>query len=191
MSKEDLKQVFLRKKNTFHYSIASLDGDTFSAAGKFDFVIPPSAYPEHQKSQYAIFKLKSLYVVAQGTGETTERVSGPLDHDLSCFYVRINGLGIQPTIATLQNQTIRGSNTFFIPNENAQDGLNSTEQYQRISGGKPSDYEVVCSNPTGTQVSVEVFDGESDGTLIPNAVATDAGVEYFTIINFSIELLDL
>jgi len=134
--------------------------------------------------------LKSLYVVAQGVGETTDRVSGSLDHDLSCFYVRINGLGIQPTMATLQNQTIRGSNTFFIPNENAQDGLVATEQYQRISGGKPSEYEVVCSNPTGTQVSVEVFDGESDGTLIPDGTPND-GVEYFTIINFSIELLDL
>tara|TARA_R110002126_G_scaffold87473_2_gene210500 strand:- start:454 stop:1032 length:579 start_codon:yes stop_codon:yes gene_type:complete len=192
MSKEDLKQLWLRKKNTFHYSISSLDGELNAEAGKFDFMIPPSPYPEHQGSQYALFKLNSMYVINQNSRLTTDRVSGSLDQDLSCFYVSVNGLGIQPSMgSTIQNVRIRGTNTFFIPNENALDNLTNNNQYPRISGGKTStEYEVICSNPSGTSVSIQIFDGESGGAQINDGVE-DAGEEFFTVINFSIELLDV
>ena len=55
-----------------------------------------------------------------------------------------------------------------------------------MSGGQPADYDVVCSNPVGSAVNIQVFDGEGDGELIPNGNGT-----YDAIINFSIELLDL
>ena len=191
MSKEQLKQEFLRKKNTFHYSVCSADGATQTAVGKFDFVIPPSPYPEHQKSQYALLKIHSFYIISQGVSnpfQTNERVSASADFDVSCFYVRIDGLGIQPSLgSTIQTGNIRyGTNTFFIANDGAGADLRQSFQYQRISGGKPDDYEVVCSNPTGSSISVQVFDGESDGDLIPTG-----GGDYFSILNFSIELLDI
>lgn len=191
MSKEQLKQEFLRKKNTYHFSVCSADGVLNADVNNFDFVIPPFPYPEHQRSQYALFKLHSFYVITQNVSNPfapNERVSASADFDLSGFYVRFDGLGIQPSLgATIQNTAIRyGTNTFFVPNENAGADLTQSFQYQRVSGGKPDDYEVACSNPVGSNVNIKVFDAESAGDLIPNGGGT-----YDCIVNFSIELLDI
>tara|TARA_R110002110_G_scaffold3937_2_gene20467 strand:+ start:1710 stop:2288 length:579 start_codon:yes stop_codon:yes gene_type:complete len=191
MSKEQLRQDFLRKKNTFHYSVCSADGINNNDPNNFDFVIPPIGYTEHQGSQYALFKLHSFYIISQNVTNPInlgERVSASADFDLSCFYVRVDGLGIQPSLgSTIQNSAIRyGTNTFFVPNQNAGADLKQSFEYQRMSGGQPADYEVACSNPVGSAVNIQVFDGEGDGELIPNGNGT-----YDAIINFSIELLDL
>lgn len=191
MSKEELRQSFLRKKNTYHYSVCSADGITNQDVNNFDFVIPPFAYPEHQRSQYALFKLHSFYIITQGVSNPivpAERASASADFDLSGFYVRVDGLGIQPSLgSTIQNSSIRyGTNTFFVPNPNAGADLTQSFQYQRISGGQPADYEVACSNPVGSAVNIKVFDAESDGDLTPIGNGN-----YDAIINFSIELLDL
>ena len=168
MSKEQLRQDFLRKKNTFHYSVCSADGINSSNPNSFDF-----------------------YIISQNVTNPInlgERVSGSADFDLSCFYVRVDGLGIQPSLgSTIQNSAIRyGTNTFFVPNQNAGADLKQSFEYQRMSGGQPADYDVVCSNPVGSAVNIQVFDGEGAGELIPNGNGT-----YDAIINFSIELLDL
>mgnify|MGYP003142845452 CR=1 FL=1 len=191
MSKEQLKQEFLRKKNTYHYSVCSADGITSRDVNNFDFIIPPFSYPEHQRSQYALFKLESFYMITQGVSSPivpAERASNSADFDLSGFYVRIDGLGIQPSLgSTIQNSAIRyGTNTFFVPNMGALSDLTQSFQYQRISGGKPADYEVACSNPVGSQVNIKVFDAEGAGELTP---VGNGGFD--AIINFSIELLDL
>ena len=58
-----LKREYLRKRNTISFAINSNEGSTKDGIGDFDFLIPPSTYPEHQKSQYALFKLKSFYII--------------------------------------------------------------------------------------------------------------------------------
>ena len=50
------------------------------------------------------------------------------------------------------------------------------------------DSEVSCSNPSGTMISVKVFDANEDGTRV---IGGDNSGGMNCIINFSIEMLDI
>ena len=192
MGKSDVMKEYLRKKNTYHYSVHNIDGiEGKVQTGDFNIRIPPMPFPEHQSSQYCLFKLDSMYVINQTRGAGQEdmtqqrRLSRSVEHDLSGFYVEINGLGIQPVIATIPGTTARPSgNSFFILNETAMADLDKSFQYSTNSGGHYHGDSVVCSNPVGAVMNVKIRDAFSANIL------TDNG-NLITVLNFSIEVLDV
>ena len=185
MLKKDLRQMYLRKRNTYNFSVDNLVGiEGKDEVGDFNIRIPPFSFPEHQASQYALFKLDSMYITRQGKTQAT-RVSQNLDVDLSGFYVEINGLGIRSVIATIPGIVpINNGVSFFILNETAMTDLQQSFQYSTNSGGKYQGESVVCSNPTGSVFNVKIRSAD-DGNII-----TDSE-DYISVLNFSIELLDL
>ena len=187
---EDLKREWLRKRNTQHFSVSSVDGEINRNVGNFDFLIPPFPYPELQRSQYGLFKLKSAYIIGQTkTADGNTRASNDNDEDIGAFYVEISGVGIQSSMgSTITNSRIRGTNQFFIPNKDALCDLGRSGIFQAVSGGMGDDSEVSCSNPSGTMISVKVYDAEGNGTSVIGG--NNTGDMNF-ILNFSIEMLDI
>tara|TARA_R110000803_G_scaffold40122_5_gene86469 strand:+ start:317 stop:901 length:585 start_codon:yes stop_codon:yes gene_type:complete len=186
--KKDMKQLYLRKKNTFRYSVNSADGEPTDSSGDFSFQIPPLAFT-NKDSQYCLFRLTSAYVVQDSIANAGKRASGTLNFDIPCLYVDVQGMGIAPNnTSTNLNGRIRGNNMFFIPNSGALCGLSGVlgnGEYQCISGGIYQGAEVVCSNPSAQKVRFRIYDGQLDNTIIPD----DADIQ--TILNFEIELLDI
>ena len=182
----DLKQLWLRKRNTNHYSVDSSDGeDGVDDPNHFRILIPPAAYPENQASQYGLFCLKSMWVIGQNVlpVAANTRCSGATTYDPSGFYVEINGLGIQP-IPNTSGGRVRGTNSFFVPNKyGSTDNVNSLS-YQVVSGGYNGDGEVSCGNPSGTMIEFKIFDVDT-GALMANSG------NYEVIVEFSIELLNI
>ena len=185
MLKKDLRQMYLRKRNTFNFSVVNLVGvEGNDEVGDFNIRIPPFAFPEHQSSQYALFKLDSVYITRQGKTQAT-RVSQNVDTDISGFYVEINGLGIRSVIATVPGIVpINNGVSFFILNETALTDLQQSFQYSMNSGGKYDGESVVCSNPSGTVFNIKIRSAD-DGNVIADSE------DYMSVVNFSIELLDL
>ena len=192
MGKSDVMKEYLRKKNTYHYSVHNIDGiEGKVQTGDFNIRIPPMPFPEHQSSQYCLFKLDSMYVINQTRGAGQEdmtqqrRLSRSVEHDLSGFYVEINGLGIRSVIATVPGIVpINNGVSFFILNETALTDLQQSFQYSMNSGGKYDGESVVCSNPTGTVINIKIRTAD-DGNVIADSE------DYMSVVNFSIELLDL
>ena len=185
MVKKDLRQMYLRKRNTFNFSVDNLVGvEGKDDVGDFNIRFPPFSFPEHQSSQYALFKLDSVYITRQGkTGPT--RVSQNADHDLSGFYVDINGLGINSVIATVPGIVPNNNGvSFFILNETALTDLQQSFQYSMNSGGQYKGESVVCSNPSGTVFNIKIRDADTGNIITDSA-------DYMSVVNFSIELLDL
>ena len=183
--KEDLKQMYMRKKNTYNYSLDNIAGiEGKNDSGDFNIRIPPMAFPNNQSSQYAIFKLNSFYVLEK-TEVLADRLSGNVNFDISAFYVEISGIGIQSVIATLPGTTARPSGvSFFIVNETSMADLGNSNQYYRNAGGVYQGESVVCSNPTGAVINVKVRDAATGNVVADNQ-------NLISVINFSIELLDL
>jgi len=182
------KREYLRKKNTLSFSVNSGDGTPKNEIGNFEFLIPPASYPEHQKSQYGLFKLKSYYIINQTKTDRVKYTANGIDNDISGFYVQISGMGIAPLIATATNERLRmATNQFPIFNKTALADLTGEETnsyFTGICGGEYNGDSVACSNPMGTQVSVKVFN-MFDGTPITDNVELEA------VLTFDIELLDL
>ena len=185
MLKKDLRQMYLRKRNTFNFSVDNLVGvEGKDEVGNFNIRLPPFTFPEHQSSQYALFKLDSVYITRQGKTQAT-RVSQNVDTDISGFYVEINGLGIRSVIATVPGIVpINNGVSFFILNETALTDLQQSFQYSMNSGGKYDGESVVCSNPSGTVFNIKIRSAD-DGNVIADSE------DYMSVVNFSIELLDL
>ena len=180
----DLKQEYLRKRNTISFSVNSADGVNFDDIGDFEIQIPPSSYPEHQRSQYGLFTLRSFYIIendlanfVQNTGNALVPVSG--------FIVEISGLGLNPTLFTTGTQAnLRGTNQFPILNKTAvSNEVNANGQIPVVMGGQYDGGSVACSNPMGTSFKVRVYD-MVNGTIIPN------NNNLISNLQFEIELLD-
>lgn len=183
--KKDMKQLYLRKKNTFRYSVASTDGEDFNDSGDFNIQIPPLAFT-NKDSQYCLFRLTSCYIFQQAHANAGERASNSLGHDIQGIYVDVQGMGIAPNnTSTNLNVAIRGNNMFFIPNKDAYTKLNNNDMYQAVSGGMYEGSDVVCSNPSGQKVRFRIYNANADNTIINN----DADI--ITIVNFEVELLDI
>ena len=89
------KREYLRKKNTLSFSVNSGDGTPKNEIGNFEFLIPPASYPEHQKSQYGLFKLKSYYIINQSKTDRIKYLAANGDECyISGFNVQISVLGI-------------------------------------------------------------------------------------------------
>lgn len=183
--KEDLRQLYMRKKNTINYSIDNIAGiEGKNDSGDFNIRIPPMPYPNNQSSQYGLFTLNSVYIMEK-TEALADRLSNNVNFDLSAFYVEISGIGIQSVVATLPGTTARPSGTsFFILNETSMADLGNSNQYSRNAGGLYHGESVVCSNPTGAVINVKIRDA-STGLLVQD------NANLISVVNFSIELLDL
>jgi hypothetical protein len=183
--KKDMKQLYLRKKNTFRYSVASMDGEDKNDSGDFDFQIPPLNFT-NKDSQYCLFRLISCYIAQTEHANAGERASNSLDHDITGIYVDVQGMGIAPNnTSTNLNGRIRGNNMFYIPNKEAYTNLGTTDLYQAVSGGIYEGSQVVCSNPSGQKVRFRIYNANAEDTLIPD----DADI--ITFLNFEVELLDI
>mgnify|MGYP003112632362 CR=1 FL=1 len=183
--KEDLRQLYMRKKNTINYSLDNVAGiEGKNDSGDFSIRIPPMAFPNYQSSQYALFTLNSVYVLEK-TEALADRLSNNVNFDISAFYVEISGIGINSVVATLPGTTARPSGvSFFIVNETSMADLGNSNQYSRNAGGLYHGESVVCSNPTGAVINVKIRDA-STGLLVPD------NANLISVVNFSIELLDL
>jgi hypothetical protein len=185
--KKDMKQLYLRKKNTFRYSIKSSDGNTKDNSGEFNFQIPP-LNGTNKDSQYCLFRFNSFYTMNEECANAGDRPSNSLQYDIPAFFVEINGLGLSPNnFNTNLNARLRGSNIFFIQNTlglTNDNGLLGNGDYQVLCGGEYEKSEVVCSNPSGTSINVIVRDALTDA-IIPNSV------DIVSVLNFEIELLDI
>ena len=94
--------------------------------------------------------------------------------------MELNGIGIRPqNYNTNLNENLRGSKSFMVLNPNG--NRRKTDFDNRVNSGQELNIECVCSNPTGSNISVKVY-GLSDGELI-----TDQAMD--SVINFKIELL--
>tara|TARA_R100000231_G_C5310027_1_gene160127 strand:+ start:464 stop:1045 length:582 start_codon:yes stop_codon:yes gene_type:complete len=183
-----IKREYLRKKNTLNFSFNSGGGEPKNEIGNFEFLIPPASYPEHQKSQYGLFTLRSFYIINQTDTERVEYTDANGQKcDISGFYIQINGLGIAPLMSTGTNGRLRmATNQFPIMNKTAQaylDGEGTNSYFTGICGGEYTGSSIACSNPMGTNISVKVLD-MFDGSQIADNVELEA------VITFDIELLD-
>lgn len=185
--KKDMKQLYLRKKNTFRFSLKSSDGITKEDSGNFNFLIPP-LNGTNKDTPYCLFKLISFYTMNEECANANERPSGSLDYDIPAFYVEVGGIGIAPSNTTTnRNQQLRGNNIFFINNKDAltnDNGVLGNGDYQAICGGEYNKDETICSNPSGSMIEFKVYDALLD-TLLANSV------DIVSIVNFEIELLDI
>ena len=185
-----------RLRNTYHYSIQSksvANTGIRATPGRFSFVIPPYPYPEHQGSQEGIFKLKGFWILNQGGSTDAQRVSGDLAYDVSAFKIRIQGLGLrsnmfnstESTIAGVTTKRLENSKEFIVINRYANVDSNAADRdkFDAVSGNDEMSYDVLVSNPAGTQVIVDVFNVD-DNSKIP-----DGSGAYYSQLEFSIELL--
>ena len=184
-----------RLRNTYHYSIQSnaLDNSGITnTPGLFSFTIPPYPYPEHQGSQEGIFKMKGFWILNQGGGANNERVSGDMAYDVSGFKLKIGGLGLRSNMFSSTDSTIGGVRTRRLENgkefavinryANIDSDQADRDPFDMVSGNDEMDYQILVSNPAGTQVSVEVKNMDEN-------IRIPTGIGYYSQLEFSIELL--
>ena len=199
-----------RVRNTYHYVINSRKGQGPAGQNvthRFGMDLPPFPYPEHQGSQIGIFKLNSFHVCHC---DEIDRVPMPQGGglfkfgDTSGFYVIINGLGLRGQVfSNAKSNPVHGAgvgnaavpavlnqmNSFWIPNKYGKKKLvYSTDadapaggDFNVLSGGY-SKKEVICSNPAGSRISVEVIDADT-------GVAISDDSDLYCVLDFSIEVI--
>jgi len=183
---KELQQNYLSKLNTYNYQVVSASNDS----NKFDLQIPPFPLPTHQQSNLAIFKLKEFWICNQGD-VAAERPGGLITQDVSGFCVRFSGLGFRGTNFTnLSNKEVPEYKTplptaeFMVINKYASLDRSATAQRSSIQANSGSDtlnQEVVCSNPSGTFISIEVIDLDDQNIIIPDG--------FYIAIRFEVEVL--
>lgn len=182
---KESNQYYRSKLNTYSFNLVSATDTT----GKCTINIPPFPLPTHQASSLAIFKLKEFYICGQDD-TAGERAGGLLTKDLSGFIVRFSGLGLRGTnfsnammdALTYQNPT--PSPDFIVINKYGaldRSGTDVRDSLQVNSGNGYLTQEVVCSNPTGTSLEIEVRDLD-DQEIIINA-------NYFFYVRFEVEVI--
>jgi hypothetical protein len=195
-----LLEKYQRVRNTFSYSIQSSQGNerndfTGDEIGSFQVEIPPYPFPENQQSKLGIFTLESFYFTSQGiddyvSGGVNGLPANSLD-DISGFYVEINGLGLRPQLYTTNRiGNLRSNKMFPIMNQYGRirrfsDGADPpvyTNDFARVNSGGECGKEVICSNPSGSVLQVNVYSMD-DGEIISDQAGLDS------IINFKIEML--
>ena len=141
MSKEVSQQVldYYRLRNTYSFSVESTCGDLGNGInddpGNFDVLIPPFPFPDHNRSQRAIFTLKEFWVINQGNLDA-ERVSADGDFDPSGFVVQVNGLGMNNGYGQSINCKLRSAPVFTVINKN----VRSLDTDAQIGGTGASDF---------------------------------------------------
>ena len=200
---KETQTYYDRVRNTYHYVINSRKGPNQSGKNtlnSFEMEIPPFPFPEHQGSQIGILKVNSFYIcnndkndrIPEPQGGGAEKVG-----DSSGFYVILSviglrgqkksnaksnpvhagGAGVVPTPSNLFQM-----NSFWIPNNHGKRNIEETSgQFNVLSGGY-SGKEVICSNPAGSTLRVEVIDADT-------GVRIDSNIELYAVLDFSIEVV--
>ena len=185
---KEQQSFYLRELNTYHYSVSSRNATGPSkVAGLFEFNIPNYAYPTHQNSSIGLFKLKEFWIVNQGSTAGT-RASGVLTSDISAFTLVISGLGTRGMLfsntgASTITNTLNPSLKIEVINKYGNTETNDMKILQIVSGSNDTEFDFICSNPSGQHISIQVLNAET-GAQIPN------GTDYFSMINFDIEVID-
>lgn len=177
-----LEEFVDRTRSTYTYTFESTCGNDDigkDKLGAFDFDIPPFAFPEHNSSKRAIFTLHSFYI---GHQTATERASNSTTNDIDGFYVLLNGIGFSANNYTETKACGSLCNAFSVFNSLAQTDLTNSNNYYRISGGEYKGPPLLCSNPTGTHVVVDVYK-MIDGERVPQ------NTNLCSVIHFSIQIL--
>lgn len=174
-----------RLRNTRTFTFDSECGDESGGnngyLGNFDCAIPPNPYPQDVIASRAIFKLKSFYIAGQSS---TERASGNINADDSGYFIEINGLGLNQGIVSQAKSCSIKAQAFPIYNKDGGVLNDTTNIYQRISGGEYHGDDVLCSNPYGTIINVKVISmDDPDGDVLQD------NNDLYSFITFSIELI--
>tara|TARA_R110000737_G_scaffold129543_2_gene161806 strand:- start:294 stop:863 length:570 start_codon:yes stop_codon:yes gene_type:complete len=168
-----------RIRNTYYYTIESDQGDPADDLGDFQIIIPPFPYPEHQGSQMGILKITGFHI----TGQTDAQRVPAVGYDTSGFYVIMSGIGLRgQTFLNTKSSSLRAQRTFFVPNTYGTGSTSKSTTYNRLSGSSDLSQVVMCSNPAGTSIRVEVIDIDTGVKVVENA-------NLQSIIEFSIELV--
>ena len=158
------------KLNTYTFTIVS----GVNTSDKLNLQLPPFPLPTHQRSSLAILKLKEFWVFGQDCNNGTERASGDLTADISGFIVSLKGIGLRGTnLNNLQDQggSILPTTDFVVINKYANVDLvggTAPNERQRCSGNSDLTQEVVCSNPTGTSITIEVRNLDTNNLITPD-----------------------
>lgn len=207
MSKETQK-YYERVRNTYHYVINSRKGTGGeNITSRFGMDLPPFPYPEHQGSQIGIFKLNSFHICNQ---DEVDRIPMPQgaglmkEGDSSGFYVIINGIGLRSQVfSNAKSNPVHGGgagnpavpsdlfqmNSFWIPNTYGKRNIVFSDDedapasgnFNVLSGGY-SGKEVICSNPAGSRLNVEVIDADT-------GVVIQSDSDLYCVLDFSIEVI--
>jgi hypothetical protein len=170
-----LKREYLRKRNTISFSVNSSDGDTKNEVANFDFLIPPAPYPEHQKSQYGLFKLRSWYVINQ---TDTDRITTQSGTSSGIGSVQLQFVGSDFTDGTYTNISCvtTGSGTGATFNVVVTDGeVASLELVNKGSGYAVGDEIDFTNIGEGEGLTINI-------TALSVAVENDVG-GFYVIIN--------
>lgn len=168
-----------RVRNTYYYTIESDQGNPEDDLGDFEITIPPFPYPEHQGSQLGILKITGFHILGQ---TDTQRIPAS-GYDTSGFYVIISGVGLRgQSFMNTKSASLRQQRAFFVPNLYGTGSTSKATTYNRISGSNELNQVVLCSNPAGTSLRVEVLDIDTGNKIVDNAVLQ-------SVIEFSIELV--
>ena len=190
---KEQESFYQRQLNTYHYQVASRNAmGPKRSPGLFEFDIPNFSFPTHQASHIAIFRLKDFWVVNQGS-KATNRASGSTSEDISAFTLNIQGLGTRGMIFSNTGPEKRADGNdnqlplnpsckIEIVNKYGQIDTGGILGLQVVSGSDDTDFEFICSNPSGQHISVQVINAET-GVQIPT------GEEYFSVIRFDIEVV--
>ena len=206
MSNFTLKEqdsYYERIRNTYHYVVNSRKGRIGeNNIYNFEMDLPPFPYPEHQGSQLGIFKLNSFHICNQDEIDRIPMPQGdsPMYGDSSGFYVIINGIGLRGQIFSnaKSNPVHAGGagvgpvpsalfqmNSFWIPNTFGKRHIvtadDASGNFNVLSGGY-SKKEVICSNPAGSKLNVEVIDADTGERI-------DGDIELYAVLDFSIEVI--
>ena len=193
MSKEVSQQVldYYRLRNTYSFSVESTCGDLGNGInddpGNFDVLIPPFPFPDHNRSQRAIFTLKEFWVINQGNLDA-ERVSADGDFDPSGFVVQVNGLGMNNGYGQSINCKLRSAPVFTVINKYAtivRTTLGADALLQRNAGGEYYGGSRLCSNPVGSMINVNVRSLDTDAQIGGTGAS-----DFRSLMVFTIELLD-
>ena len=170
---KEVNQYYRTKLNTYNFNIISAP----ETSQRLSVKIPPFPLPTHQRSSLAIFKLKEFWICGQDN-TAGERAGGVVTNDISGFCVRFKGLGLRGTnFSNLSNtldpdyETPKPTQEFLVINRyGALDngGGTARDSYQVNSGNGDLSQEVVCSNPTGTELIIEVVDLDDQQPIIPD-----------------------
>ena len=198
---KETQTYYDRVRNTYHYVINSRKGDAgANNLSNFEMDIPAFPFPEHQGSQIGILKVNSFFIC---NNDKTDRLPEPQGGgaekvgDVSGFYVILSGIGLRGQVySNAKSNPVHGGgvgnaavpsalfqmNSFWIPNTHGKRNIEETSgQFNVLSGGY-SGKEVICGNPAGNKLRVQVIDADRGETVHEN-------LDLYAVLDFSIEVV--
>ena len=178
---ESLKEKVNRVRNTYYYTIDSSDGTAIrDQLGLVQMTLPPTPFATNQPSQLGVLTFTGFHICGQTDAQRVPAVG----YDTSGFFVILNGLGVRgQALANTKSEGLRRQNAFFVPNTYGLSDIAIAGPYNRLSGSGGLNIEMLCSNPSGDSIQIEVIDADTGARLVDNE-------NLYAMIEFKIELLD-